>query len=134
MDMISFLYGIITVLGSALVSVIVYSFWKIRRLTHSLGSLNSDTFHELRLLSDRFDRISKTIREDYDRELRLMHEHFTHEIDHSTQRLQHTIDGVAKHLKIDLETMREDQERMTHEIYQELMIRDNEEKEEMLYS
>lgn len=134
MDMISFMYGIITVLGSALISVIVYSFWKIRRLTHSLGLLNNDTFHELRVLSDRFDRISKTIREDYDRELRLMHEHFTSEIDHSTQRLQHTIDGVAKHLKIDVETLREDQESFRHELYNELISRESDEKEQMLYS
>lgn len=134
MDMISFMYGIITVLGTALISVIVYSFWKIRRLTHSLESLHNDTFHELRVLSDRFDRISKTIREDYDRELRLMHEHFTSEIDHSTQRLHHTIDGVAKHLKIDLATLREDQESFRHELYNELISRENDEKEQMLYS
>ena len=81
-----------------------------------------------------FDRISKTIREDYDRELRLMHEHFTSEIDHSTQRLQHTIDGVAKHLKIDVETLREDHESFRHELYNELISRANDEKEEMLYS
>lgn len=134
MDMISFMYGIITVLGTALISVIVYSFWKIRRLTQILESLHSDTFHELRILSDRFDRISKTIRDDYDRELRLMHEHFTSEIDHSTQRLQHTIDGVAKHLKIDVETVREDYERLRHELYNELISRENDEKSEMLYS
>ena len=134
MDMISFMYGIITVLGSVLISVIVYSFWKIRRITLLLGALNSDTSHELRVLSDRFDRISKTIREDYDRELRLMHDHFTSEIDHSTQRLQHTIDGVAKHLKIDVETLREDHESFRHELYNELISRANDEKEEMLYS
>lgn len=134
MDMISFMYGIITVLGTALISVIVYSFWKIRRLTHSLESLHNDTFHELRVLSDRFDRISKTIREDYDRELRLMHEHFTSEIDNSNQRLHHTIDGVAKHLKIDLATLREDQESFRHELYNELISRENDEKEQMLYS
>jgi len=155
MDMISFLYGIVASLAATLVSIVVYSFMRVRNHNKVLLRMGDDTSRDFRMTHEHFDKKIQNISDDHSREFRMMHEHFEklyHSLrddysrdirvlsDDINNRIadverfsNERVDAAVKHLKIDLKMLEEHQNNTAHELYDEIQ-KVSDSKEQILYS
>jgi hypothetical protein len=155
MDMISFLYGIVASLAATLVSIVVYSFMRVRDHNNAIMRMGDDTNRDFRMTHEHFDKRIQTMKDDHSREFRMMHEHFEklyetlrddysrdirvlsdnihNRVDDVERFSNERVDAAIKHLKIDLKMLEEHQNNTAHELYDEIQ-KVSDSKEQALYS